>query len=148
MTTSTLPAPVQLRRLLTSLLGKDVTITRGARFDLDALRFDPYVGDDNVVRYVVGSSKEFAAFSGAALAMLPSGRAEAAINQGGDEMLDMAYYEVLNVLTRAINDLGGMHVRLPVGEDTVTPELSPDASAAFTASIADYGDGSLMFWAL
>ncbi len=148
MTTSTLPAPAQLQPLLSSLLGKDVTIVPGAGFDLAELRFDPYVGDDNVVRYVVGSSKEFAAFSGAALAMLPPGRAEDAIAEGGDEMLDMAYHEVLNVLTRAINDLGGVHVRLPVGEDTVTPELAPDASAAFTVSIAGYGDGSLMFWVL
>ncbi|MEZ5375284.1 MAG: hypothetical protein R2733_02160 [Acidimicrobiales bacterium] len=146
MTTRTLPSPAQLRPLLANLLGKDVEITAGGSIDRAAARIDNYVGDDNAVCYVVGSSKEFSAYSGAALAMLPPGRAAEAIKDGGDEMLDMAYQEVLNVLTRAINDLGGDHVRLPVGESFETPDLSAVEPTTYTIDVSGYGSGVIAFW--
>lgn len=146
MSTRTLPSPAQLKPLLSNLLGKDVTIAAGGAFAPDSLDFAAYVGDDNSVCYVVGSSKEFSAYSGAALAMLPPGRANEAIKDGGDDMLAMAYQEVLNVLTRAINDLGGVHVRLPVGEKYDVPELSAANAATYTISVSGYGEGVLAFW--
>ncbi len=146
MSTRTLPSPAQLRPLLASLLGKDVDITLGGSFDQASMKIDTYVGDDNEVCYVVGSSKEFSAYSGAALAMLPPGRAAEAIKDGDDEMLEMAYQEVLNVLTRAINDLGGVHVRLPVGESFEAPDLAANEPTTYTIDVSGYGPGVIAFW--
>ncbi len=146
MSTRLLPIPSQLRPILLSLLGKEVTITPGVAVDPSLMRLDNYVGDDNTVHYVVGASKEFAAYSGAALAMLPAGRAQDAIKSGDDDMLEMAYHEVLNVLSRAINDMGGAHVRLPVGEHFETPALDPAHGQGYSVEIAGYGTGLMGIW--
>ena len=81
---------------------------------------------------------------------MPKGRAEDAISSGSvDQDLYENYFEIMNVLTRVVNDAGGDHVRLVPGS-SVDPEAIPAASSgrSCTIGVDGYGEGKLSFWLL
>lgn len=145
-----LPEPGDLIPLLQGLIGRDVIVRPCDDLDFSACvnRGANYLDDADTVRVVVGADLAFASFSGAALAMIPRSRAEDAIKSGTDDpdLLEI-YGEVLNVLSRPINDSNDSHVRLVPGTVGESQELgSAPATAGFFVSIDNYGDGKLGFW--
>ncbi len=145
-----LPEPADLVPLLKGLLGRDVVVRPCSDLDFTACtnRGANYLDDEDVARVVVASDLAFASLSGAALAMIPRSRAEDAIKSGSDDpdLLEI-YGEVLNVLSRPINDSNDCHVRLVPG--TVGSASEPDAATAtagFSVEIDNYGEGKLGFW--
>jgi len=90
----------------------------------------------------------FAHLSGAALALVPLETAQSAIDtETDDEDLLENYREILNVVTRAINDQGGAHVRLIPG-DSPLPDPLPATSGGheYSITIEGYGEGKMFFW--
>lgn len=97
---------------------------------------------------LAGGDSAFAHLSGAALAMVPAGQAREAVDSetNNDDLLEN-YREILNVITRAINDQGGAHVRLIPG-DVPLPDPLPATSGGheYNITIDGYGEGKMFFW--
>ncbi len=110
-----------------------------------------YVDADDIPGAVALCDPAFAAFSSAALSMIPKGAAEDAVKSGDlpKNLLDNLY-EVMNICTRLVIDESTPHLRLvklcPVNE-TDTTEIIKDAAteAGFNVEIPGYGTGSLTF---
>lgn len=146
-----IPATNELIPLLTALVGRDLTFSANSE-PLPPMEFIDhltlFVDDDDLPVMLAGGDAAFAYRSGAALAMVPGGRADEAIETGvADEDLLENYFEVMNVLTRVINDQGSDHVRL-IPESSVDLDEMPDPEkgAAMDIEIEGYGIGKLNFW--
>ncbi len=146
-----IPETAELIPLLTALVGKDLTFEIG----VDPLTPDEveqyltlFVSDDDSPLMLAGGDKSFAYLSGAALAMVPKGRAEDAItgNEPDEDLLEN-YFEVMNVVTRAINDQGGDHVRLIPQSSVVLTDLpDPVKGSGIDINLDGYGTGKMSFW--
>ena len=149
------PDPKQIKDLFEGLLGRDVALTEGVPVPLDA-RPRPtvavYVNDRNTLSSVAVMDFALTAWTGAALALLPKGGAEDAIDEKDMplSLLENAA-EMLNVLASPIGDASGVHQRL---HQTFGPDLLPPADVTAWAArlgarldlaldIKGYGRGSL-----
>ena len=149
------PDPKHVKDLFEGLLGRDVTLTEGAPVPLDA-RPRPtvavYVNDRNTLSSVVVMDFPLTAWTGAALALLPKGGAEDAIDEKDMPLtlLENAA-EMLNVLASPIGDASGVHQRL---HQTFGPDQLPPADVSAWAGrlggrldlamdIKGYGKGCL-----
>ena len=109
-----MPRIERLGEQLTSLLGKETTVTESAGANV-------FEGDAHTARYFTRDDKlavlcqvdlAVAAFLGAALAMVPVGGAEEAVKEGelGANLVD-AYSEVANIMAGLLCSDGYPHVR-------------------------------------
>ncbi len=153
MATISYPETGRLKPLLSDLIGKDISFVTDAALPepSDIVRqLTVYVGDDDTPLMLAGGDMSFAYFAGAALALVPKARAEDAIalNEVDEDLLEN-YREIMNVVTRAVNDQGGPHVRLVPGSTVDLDALpTPSDGRALGVDIAGYGAGSLAFWRL
>ena len=145
------PDPAEIRPLLTGLIGRRCSPVRKMTFakaESIADYLAVFVGDDGAPLMLAGGDIAFAHLSGAALALVPLEQAQFAIDSktNNDDLLEN-YREILNVVTRAINDQGGDHVRMIPG-DAPLPDPLPATSGGheYTVTIDGYGDGKLFFW--
>jgi hypothetical protein len=149
------PAPKHIKDLFEGLLGRDVSLGDGVPVPLDA-RPRPttavYVNDNHALSAVALMDFPLTAYSGAALALLPKGGAEDAIDEKDlpPILLENAA-ELLNVLAAPIGDASGVHQRL---HQTFGPDqLPPSDVSAWSArlgsrldvelDIKGYGKGTL-----
>ena len=149
------PAPKHIKDLFEGLLGRDVSLGDGVPVPLDA-RPRPttavYVDDNNALSAVALMDFPLTAYSGAALALLPKGGAEDAIDEKDlpPTLLENAA-ELLNVLAAPIGEASGVHQRL---YQTFGPtELPPSDVVVWSArlgaredvalGIHGYGSGTL-----
>jgi hypothetical protein len=149
------PAPKNIKDLFEGLLGRDVSLGDGVPVPLDA-RPRPttavYVNDNHALSAVALMDFPLTAYSGAALALLPKGGAEDAIDEKDlpPILLENAA-ELLNVLAAPIGDASGVHQRL---HQTFGPDqLPPSDVSAWSArlgsrldvelDIKGYGKGTL-----
>lgn len=149
------PEPKQIKDLFEGLLGRDVTLTEGVPVPLDA-RPRPttavYVDDGNRLAAVALMDFALTAYCGAALALLPKGGAEDAIDEKElpATLLENAA-EVLNVLAAPIGEASGVHQRLhqTFGPDQLPPSDVSSWSARLGTridvqlDIKGYGKGTL-----
>lgn len=145
------PDPAEIRPLLTDLIGRQCEPTRKITFAKPESISDylaVFAGDDDAPLMLAGGDASFAHLAGAALAMAPAETARAAIESGADdEELIENYREILNVVTRAINDQGGDHVRLiPDGSPLPDPLPTTSGGHEYSITIEGYGDGKMYFW--
>ncbi len=138
---------------MSDLIGKEIffqDVVRDAPAPADIGEYVTlYVGDDDEPLMLAGGDIAFCSFSGAALALVPKGRAEDAIASGEkDEDLFENYLEIMNVVTRAVNDMGGPHIRLIPGSGAAALADLPEPTDGRTlvAKIDNYGEGNLSFW--
>lgn len=119
MTTGTvqLPAAKDVRDMLTGLVGKPVTVNPGDpvtpapdRPVSVAVYVDPYMNVNALCLMDLGAS----AYTGAALALLPPGGAQDAVEEDGElsGMMVEALHEVVNVLSALFNTPGAPHSKL------------------------------------
>lgn len=112
-----LPSAKDVRDLLEGMLGRDVDVTTGGAM------VDPAAGDGAQVgiyvdrhlglRALVVADLALAARAGAAIALVPAGGAEVAIEEG--QLSPALYenaYEILNVMASLFNVEGAPHVKL------------------------------------
>lgn len=111
-----LPAPIEVRDLLTGLLGREVTLSTTAPLapgPTTPVTVATYVDDSLTVRATVACDLPLSAAAGSAIALMPPTTVAGAVESGGlDETLAENLYEVLNVLASVFNVAGAPHVRL------------------------------------
>ncbi len=119
MTTGTveLPAAKDVRDMLTGLVGKPVAVNPGAPVTPNpdkpvsvAVYVDPHLAVNALCVLDLGAS----AYTGAALALLPPGGAQDAVEEDGEltGLLVEALHEVVNVLSALFNTPGAPHSKL------------------------------------
>jgi len=152
-----LPAAEPVARLLTDLLARQVIVKPTPRPGAT----DPgYVGQLVLPTGALGalsfSDRPFAAFVGAALALMPRSVAEEAVRKGvlPTGLLEN-YFEVVNIATALFNGVNdrASHVRLteiqPTGPTLAAPLralwLKPTARVDLLVDVAGYGSGKLTF---
>jgi hypothetical protein len=119
MTTGTvqLPAAKDVRDMLTGLVGKPVGVNNGAPVTPTpdkpvsvAVYVDPQMAINAICVMDLGAS----AYTGAALALLPPGGAQDAVEEDGEltSLLVEALHEVVNVLSALFNTPGAPHSKL------------------------------------
>ena len=119
MTTGTvqLPAAKHVRDMLTGLVGKPVGVNPGAPVTPTpdspvsvAVYVDPQMAINALCVMDLGAS----AYTGAALALLPPGGAQDAVEEDGEltGLLVEALHEVVNVLSALFNTPGAPHSKL------------------------------------
>jgi hypothetical protein len=112
-----LPAPKDVRDMLTGLVGKPVAVNPGGPVTPTpdkpvsvAVYIDPQMAINALCVMDLGAS----AYTGAALALLPPGGAQDAVEEDGEltSLLVEALHEVVNVLSALFNTPGAPHSKL------------------------------------
>jgi hypothetical protein len=115
--TVALPASKDVRDMLTGLVGKPVAVNPGAPVTpapgkpvAVAVYVDPHMAINALCVMDLGA----AAYTGAALALLPPGGAQDAVEEDGEltSLLVEALHEVVNVLSALFNTPGAPHSKL------------------------------------
>jgi len=112
-----LPAAKDVRDMLAGLVGKQVTVTPGAPVTPAADRpvaVAVYVDPQMAVNALCLMDLGAAAYTGGALALLPPGGCQDAVEEDGEltSMLVEALHEVVNVLSALFNTPGAPHSKL------------------------------------
>src|SRR5690625_3534683 len=115
--TTPLPAAKDVRDLLEVMLGRDIEVTTGAE-PVDPAQqpgavLGVYTDDSLALSTMIVLDLPLAAYAGAALALIPPGGAEAAVEDGflPDTLLENIA-EILNIMTSLFNVDGAPHHRL------------------------------------
>jgi hypothetical protein len=159
MTTGTvqLPAAKDVRDMLATLVGKPVTVSPGApvtpapdRPVSVAVYVDPGMAVNALCVMDLGAS----AYTGGALALLPPGGCQDAVDEDGEltTMLVEALHEVVNVLSALFNIAGAPHSRLhklyAAGSDVpgdIEGMLAAFNRVDLAIEVPGYGKGSISF---
>jgi hypothetical protein len=150
-----LPAAKDVRDMLAGLVGKQVTVTPGApvtpaadRPVAVAVYVDPQMATNALCLMDLGA----AAYTGGALALLPPGGCQDAVEEDGEltSMLVEALHEVVNVLSALFNTPGAPHSKLyklyAPGEDLpgdIAGMLAAFNRIDLAIDIQGYGKGAL-----
>jgi len=150
-----LPAAKDVRDMLTGLVGKDVAVAPGAPVTPTpekpvsvAVYVDPHMAVNAICVMDLGAS----AYTGAALALLPPGGAQDAVEEDGEltGLLIEALHEVVNVLSALFNTPGAPHSKLhklyAPGEDLpgdIQGMLANFNRIALALEVPGYGKGGL-----
>jgi hypothetical protein len=117
MSTTLLPAAKDVRDLLSGLVGRTVTVSPGAPVTPAPDRpvaVAVYVAPDMSVNALCLMDLGAAAYTGGALALLPPGGCQDAVEEDGElsGMQVEALHEVVNVLSALLNTPGAPHSKL------------------------------------
>jgi hypothetical protein len=119
MTTGTVPVPAakDVRDMLTGLIGKPVGVNPGAPVTPspgNPVSVAVYANPQMAVNALCVMDLAASAYTGAALALLPPGGAQDAVEEDGElsGMLVEALHEVVNVLSALFNTPGAPHSKL------------------------------------
>jgi len=150
-----LPAAKDVRDMLTGLVGKPVTVTPGApvtpapdRPVAVAVYVDPQMSVNALCLMDLGAS----AYTGGALALLPPGGCQDAVEEDGEltGMQVEALHEVVNVLSALFNTQGAPHSKLhklyAPGEELpgdLVGMLAAFNRVDLAIEIATYGKGAI-----
>ncbi len=150
-----LPAAKDVRDMLTGLVGKPVGVAPGAPVTPTpdkpvsvAVYVDPHMAVNAICVMDLGAS----AYTGAALALLPPGGAQDAVEEDGEltGMLVEALHEVVNVLSALFNVPGAPHSKLhklyAPGEDLpgdIEGMLANFNRLDLAVEVPGYGKGAL-----
>lgn len=155
MTADLLPHPKDVREMFEGLLGRDVDVAPGEPVvptDVVLAGVGLYVEDNLTLAAAVAADLSLAAYAGAALGLLPPGRAQDAVAErdvsGG---IWENFAELLNIGASLLNFEGAPHLRLYA---SLEPRMLPPADAGellrgfgrrldLTVKIAGYGSGAL-----
>jgi hypothetical protein len=149
---SILPAPKDVRDLLEGLLGKDVTVAPGDPVSLnDGAALAVYVDPQLSTNAVCVLDVRLAAWCAGALALLPKGGLEDAIDEGELSAMHLeVVYEVVNVAAALFNGGGVTHsklYKLYAPGEAVPGDLAGIAAGFnridLTVDVAGYGKGAL-----
>jgi hypothetical protein len=148
MSVAAFPEARDVRNLLEGLLGKDckVSTTDGPYAAPHEATLCGLVDDENTLLFALGTDLLLAHLLGAAVALIPAGRAKDA--KTPDEDLLANYREVANVLSRTVNERAESRVRidpgLPHDPATLAALLTGTSVGGYTVEIAGYGTGLLV----
>ncbi len=137
-----------------SMLYGDVSVRKadGAVDPKSASLFGLYVDEENRPVAACVVDKEFAAYAGAALSMIPKGGAEDAAETGDiPQSMQENVYEVMNICSRLLMGDDTPHLRLSqmlpaydqLPEDARQLLEQPAAERAFEVEVPNYGKGRM-----
>jgi hypothetical protein len=150
-----LPAPKDVRDMLAGLLGKPVTVSPGAPVTPAAdkpVAVAVYVDPQMAVNALCLLDLGAAAYTGGALALLPPGGCQDAVEEDGEltGLMVEALHEVVNVLSALFNTPGAPHSKLHAlyapGEDVpgdVAGMLAGFNRIDLLVEVPGYGKGGL-----
>jgi hypothetical protein len=151
MSSVPLPDAAQIKDLL-GFLFDGLTVKPAAKLDASAASASfvaVYVTDDGAPRALCACDLSFAAYTGAALSMLPPAAAKDAIkSQALTSTMSDNLHEVMNICTRLILKDGSPHLRL---QQVFAAKQVPAPAAAITGSktrvdfevgVGKYGNGA------
>jgi hypothetical protein len=159
MTTGTvqLPAAKDVKDMLSGLVGREVAVSPGAPVTPEpgkpvsvAVYVDPYMAINALCVLDLAAS----AYTGGALALLPPGGCQDAVEEDGEltPLLAEALHEVVNVLSALFNTPGAPHSKLhklyAAGESLpgdVEGMLAAFNRVDFAVDLSGYGKGALSF---
>jgi len=160
MATIPLPKPIELQQMLSMMYGtglkaeagEPVPVEPGSR-SLVAL----YVDDDDQPVAACALDYPFTAYAGASLTRIPLGTADECADSGEfSEVMLGNVHEIMNICSRLLMNSESPHLRLQSLH--VEPDELPEpvlelvkeapASADFSVSFPDYGEGRASFKAL
>jgi hypothetical protein len=153
--TVVLPDPKAVRDMLTGLVGKPVTVSPGGPVTPTpkspvavAVYVDPYMNVNALCVMDLAAS----AYTGGALALLPPGGCQDAVEEDGEltSMLVEALHEVVNVLSALFNTAGAPHSKLnklyAPGDELpgdIAGMLSAFNRIDLTVEVPGYGKGGI-----
>ncbi len=152
----TLPSAEAISRNLRDLFAKPAPVKAGGALPVAKVAFVAvYVDPEGTPRALGLADMEFAAFAGAALAMIPAGVAMESVKRRKlEDNLKENFYEVVNILAAAINVASGGHVRVnalvapnAVPADAQSLLKKPSQRVDFEVTITDFGVCHLSFLA-
>ena len=117
MTTVVLPAAKDVKDMLSGLVGKPVAVNPGPPVtptEKSPVSVAVYVDPQMAINALCVMDLGAAAYTGAALALLPPGGAQDAVEEDGEltSLLVEALHEVVNVLSALFNTPGAPHSKL------------------------------------
>lgn len=138
------PTADELSADLGDLLGADITIAPGTLDPTTVGRSTwDLVDDEDVPQCTVSTELPLAHAAGAALAMMPAGRAQC---DGPDDELIEFYREVVNVVSGRVNLSNPVqHIRLVPGSTGEGSWPSGGAVTCYQVTVGDYGTGTIGF---
>jgi hypothetical protein len=155
MSTVLLPAAKDVRDMLSGLVGKEVSVSPGAPVTPEPNRpvtIAIYTAPDMSVNALCLMDLGASAYTAAALALLPPGGAQDAVEEDKElsPMLLEALHEVVNVLSALFNTAGAPHSKLnklvPDGEDVpgdIAGMLAGFNRLDLAVEVPGYGKGAL-----
>ncbi len=150
-----LPAAKDVRDLLAGLVGKDVSVSPGAPVTPtpDApVSVAVYIDPQMAINALCVMDLAASAYTGAALALLPPGGAQDAVEEDGElsGMMVEALHEVVNVVSALFNTAGAPHSKLhklyAPGDELpgdIAGMLANFNRLDLTVDIPGYGKGAL-----
>jgi hypothetical protein len=157
MSTVLLPAAKDVRDMLSGLVGKEVTVSPGAPVTPEPNRpvtVAIYTAPDMSVNALCLMDLGASAYTAAALALLPPGGAQDAVEEDKElsPMLLEALHEVVNVLSALFNTPGAPHSKLnklvPDGDDVpgdIAGMLAGFNRLDLAIEVPGYGKGNVSF---
>jgi hypothetical protein len=155
MTTVLLPAAKDVKDMLSGLVGKEVSVSPGAPVTPEPNRpvtIAIFTAPDMSVNALCVMDLGASAYTAAALALLPPGGAQDAVEEDKElsPMLLEALHEVVNVLSALFNTPGAPHSKLyklvPDGEEVpgdIAGMLAGFNRLDLAVEVTGYGKGSL-----
>ncbi|HEV7187963.1 MAG TPA: hypothetical protein VGN28_08715 [Blastococcus sp.] len=155
MSTVLLPAAKDVRDMLSGLVGREVSVSPGAPVTPEPNRpvtIAIYTAPDMSVNALCLMDLGASAYTAAALALLPPGGAQDAVEEDKElsPMLLEALHEVVNVLSALFNTAGAPHSKLnklvPDGEDVpgdIAGMLAGFNRLDLAVEVPGYGKGAL-----
>ena len=151
-TTYVMPTPKAVSDLLAMIFGGDLDVSDCDAPDFDGQHVATFIDDDDRLVALCLCDKQFVAYSGAALSMIPADVANEMIsgNSVSDAMVDN-FYEVMNICSKLLMSDGSAHLRLDkalspeAGADPVSSLKDSAQTTAFSVAIPKYGTGALTF---
>ncbi len=147
-----IPTPQSASSLLSIIFGAELDVSDCEPAELSGQYVATFVDDDDHLVALCACDKEFVAYSGAALSMIPAVVANEMIS-GNDinEAMVGNFYEVMNICSKLLMSDTSAHLRL---DKTLGPEQSAEPIAALQEAthisglgvdIPQYGKGKLTF---
>ncbi|MEM1145068.1 MAG: hypothetical protein AAGI88_20980 [Pseudomonadota bacterium] len=150
-----LPKPDDLKNML-SMMYDDLSVDDGEPAEAGKYKCAValYLDDNDAPIAAAVADYPFAAYSGAALTMIPPGGAQDAVEEGdlGNSILENVN-EVFNICSRLLMNDSSPHLRLgpiytsmdEVPEDQAAVVKGPNGRADIAATIPNYGSGNISF---
>ena len=157
MTTVLLPAAKDVRDMLSGLVGKEISVSPGAPVTPEPNRpvtVAVYTAPDMSVNALCVMDLGASAYTAAALALLPPGGAQDAVEEDKElsPLLLEALHEVVNVLSALFNTPGAPHSKLnklvPDGDDVpgdIAGMLAGFNRLDLAIEVPGYGKGAISF---
>lgn len=147
-----IPTPQSVSSLLAMIFGGQPGVSDSQAPELSGQHVATFIDDDDKLVALCACDKQFVAYSGAALSMIPADVANEMIaGNSVTEAMIGNFYEVMNICSKLLMSDTSAHLRL---DKTLEPDQSQEAIAtlkdagqvkSFGIDIPQYGKGMLTF---